>query len=127
MMQHYIPDIKYRPMPLLMLALMGTIVLSVLGIPVNKSAAQAGHPVWRVDASGNITKDGVIFRVKGASWFGLEGRHEPSSDPDNPSGAPMEQYMGNVFWAPSSRTYDQDIAEFKAMGINLIRDRKSVV
>jgi aryl-phospho-beta-D-glucosidase BglC (GH1 family) len=33
----------------------------------------------------------------------------------------MEMYMGNVFWAPSGRTYDQDIAEFKALGINLIR------
>jgi aryl-phospho-beta-D-glucosidase BglC (GH1 family) len=33
----------------------------------------------------------------------------------------MEQYMGNVFWQPSSRTYDQDIAEFKAMGINVVR------
>src|ERR1051325_4962733 len=29
--------------------------------------------------------------------------------------------MGNVFWAPSNRTYDQDIAEFKAMGINVVR------
>jgi aryl-phospho-beta-D-glucosidase BglC (GH1 family) len=33
----------------------------------------------------------------------------------------MEMYMGNVFWAASSRTYDQDISEFKAMGINTIR------
>ena len=33
------------------------------------------------------------------SWFGLEGRHEPSNDPTNPSGAPMEQYIGNTFWA----------------------------
>ncbi|MFZ6029641.1 MAG: cellulose binding domain-containing protein, partial [Chloroflexota bacterium] len=48
--------------------------------------------VFRVDANGNITKDGEIFRVKGGSWFGLEGRHEPSNDPTNPSGAPMEQY-----------------------------------
>ena len=82
---------------------------------------RGGQPVWRVDAKGNLTKDGVIFRVKGGSWFGLEGRHEPSDDPTNPGGAPMEQYMGNVFWAPTSRTYKQDAAEFKAMGINLIR------
>jgi hypothetical protein len=112
---------KHRWMVVIALATVATILLSSLGIPVSLVSAQAQQPQWRVDAQGNITKDGVIFRVKGASWFGLEGRHEPSNDPDNPSGAPMEQYMGNVFWAPSSRTYDQDIAEFKAMGINLIR------
>jgi endoglucanase len=33
----------------------------------------------------------------------------------------MEQYMGNVFWNSTTRTYDQDIAEFKTMGINVIR------
>jgi aryl-phospho-beta-D-glucosidase BglC (GH1 family) len=33
----------------------------------------------------------------------------------------MEQYMGNVFWASSSRTYEQDIQEMKDMGFNLIR------
>ncbi len=85
------------------------------------TSTQPSAAVFRVDSQGNITKDGEIFRVKGGSWFGLEGRHEPSSDPTNPSGAPMEQYMGNVFWAPTNRTYDQDIAEFKALGINVIR------
>jgi aryl-phospho-beta-D-glucosidase BglC (GH1 family) len=76
---------------------------------------------WRVDDQGNLTVDGQIFRVKGGSWFGLEGRHEPSNDPDNPSGAPMEMYMGNVFWAESGRTYDQDVQEFAQMGFNLVR------
>ena len=33
----------------------------------------------------------------------------------------MEQYIGNVFWQPSSRTYVQDVNEFKAMGINVVR------
>jgi len=33
----------------------------------------------------------------------------------------MEQYMGNVFWNSSSRTYAGDVAEFKAMGINVVR------
>jgi endoglucanase len=103
------------------IATIATILLSSLGIPVNLVSAQAQQPVWRVDAQGNITKDGVIFHVRGGSWFGLEGRHEPSNDPTNPSGAPMEQYMGNVFWAPSSRTYAGDVAEFKTMGINLVR------
>ncbi|HTP08698.1 MAG TPA: cellulase family glycosylhydrolase, partial [Anaerolineae bacterium] len=76
---------------------------------------------FRVDAQGNITLNGAIFHVHGGSWFGLQGRYEPASDSANPRGAPMEQYMGNVFWAPSGRTYDQDIAEFKAMGINVVR------
>jgi aryl-phospho-beta-D-glucosidase BglC (GH1 family) len=83
--------------------------------------ANATAQPWRVDAQGNITNNGTIFRVKGGSWFGLEGRHEPSNDTTNPSGAPMEQYMGNVFWAVSGRTYDQDISEFKSMGINVVR------
>ncbi len=103
------------------IAAIATILLSSLAMPLSRVSGQVQQPVWRVDAQGNITKDGVIFRVKGGSWFGLEGRHEPSNDPTNPSGAPMEQYMGNVFWAPSSRTYAQDAAEFKAMGINLVR------
>jgi aryl-phospho-beta-D-glucosidase BglC (GH1 family) len=100
---------------------LGAVVLLVLGISKNPVFAQAAQPVWRVDDQGNITVDGQIFRVKGGSWFGLEGRHEPSNDPDNPSGAPMEQYMGNVFWAESGRTYEQDVNEFKQMGFNLVR------
>ena len=77
--------------------------------------------MFRVDSAGNITANGTAIRIKGGSWFGLEGRYELSTDPTNPSGAPMEQYMGNVFWAPSGRTYVQDINEFKAMGINTVR------
>ncbi|RPJ50219.1 MAG: glycoside hydrolase family 5, partial [Methanobacteriota archaeon] len=114
-------SIKSRWMAVAALAMIASVLLSSLGTPARLVSAQASQPVWRVDAQGNITKDSVIFRVKGGSWFGLEGRHEPSNDPTNPSGAPMEQYMGNVFWAPSSRTYAQDVAEFKAMGINLVR------
>ncbi|MBN2736741.1 MAG: cellulase family glycosylhydrolase [Spirochaetales bacterium] len=79
------------------------------------------QPVWRVDDAGNITLNGEIFRIKGGSWFGLEGRHEPSNDETNPSGAPMEQYMGNVFWNPTGRTYDQSINDIKALGFNTIR------
>ncbi|MBN2735952.1 MAG: cellulase family glycosylhydrolase [Spirochaetales bacterium] len=79
------------------------------------------QPVWRVNQYGQITKDNQVFRIKGGSWFGLEGRHEPSNDQANPSGAPMEQYMGNVFWAPSGRTYDTTIADIKAIGFNTIR------
>jgi endoglucanase len=107
-------------MALLILAVIISMVLSILGMPMSKAAAQS-QAVFRVDANGNITKNGTIFRVKGASWFGLQGRYEPATDAQNPRGAPMEQYMGNVFWAPSGRTYDSDIAEFVAMGINTIR------
>jgi endoglucanase len=102
------------------IAVIATVLLSSLGMPGSRVSAQTSV-VWRVDAQGNITRNGTIFRVKGGSWFGLEGRHEPSNDPTNPSGAPMEQYMGNVFWAPSSRTYAQDASEFASLGINLVR------
>jgi aryl-phospho-beta-D-glucosidase BglC (GH1 family) len=96
-------------------------VLLVLGALVLLVSQVFAANVWRVDSSGNITLNGTAFRVKGGSWFGLEGRHEPSNDATNPSGAPMEMYMGNVFWAESGRTYDQDISEFKTMGINVVR------
>jgi len=76
---------------------------------------------WRVDDEGNITLDGQPFRLKGGSWFGLEGRHEPSDDPNNPSGAPMELYIGNVWWQSSNRTYQGDADEFASMGINVVR------
>src|ERR1051325_5316329 len=115
-------DLKHRATSLLgVLILVASILLTPVGIPVNLVAAQSAPVVFRVDANGNITANGVAIRIKGASWFGLQGRHEPSNDSTNPSGAPLEQYMGNVFWNPSSRTYVQDVNEFKAMGINVIR------
>src|SRR5512134_3954381 len=119
--QTKVRSIKRQWMAVATFALIVFVLLSSLGSLASPVSAQAQQPVWRVDAQGNITKDGVIFRVHGGSWFGLEGRHEPSNDQTNPSGAPMEQYIGNVFWAPSSRTYAGDVAEFKAMGINLVR------
>ncbi|MBN1129327.1 MAG: cellulase family glycosylhydrolase [Chitinispirillaceae bacterium] len=84
------------------------------------TAAQAAN-VWEIDASGNITLNGSVFRIKGGSWFGLEGRAELSTDEKNPRGAPMELYMGNVFWASTSRTLASDAAEIKRMGFNSIR------
>jgi endoglucanase len=84
------------------------------------TAAQAAN-VWAVDAKGNITLNGAVFRVKGGSWFGLEGRHEPSSDPVNPSGAPMEMYLGNMSWNESGRTFAKDAAEIKSLGFNSVR------
>jgi aryl-phospho-beta-D-glucosidase BglC (GH1 family) len=105
----------------LVIATLAIIVATMLGFLAIRPAAAQTAAQFRVDANGNITKNGQIFRVKGGSWFGLQGRYEPASDTANPRGAPMEQYMGNVFWAPSSRTYDSDIAEMKALGINTIR------
>jgi len=84
------------------------------------TAAQAAN-TFAVDANGNITLNGTIFRVKGGNWFGLEGRYEISNDANNPRGAPMEIYMGNVWWASSSRTLASDATEFKNLGFNTIR------
>jgi endoglucanase len=81
--------------------------------------------VFRVNPQGRITKNGQVFPVHCGSWFGLEGRHEPSNDPTNPSGAPMEQYIGNTFWANggagTGRTVQQTMSEIQGMGINMIR------
>jgi endoglucanase len=81
--------------------------------------------VFRVDPQGRITRNGQIFPVRCGSWFGLEGRHEPSNDPTNPSGAPMELYIGNTLWANggagTGRTIRQTMAEIVANGINVVR------
>jgi endoglucanase len=80
---------------------------------------------FRVNAQGRITRNGQVFPVHCGSWFGLEGRHEPSNDPTNPSGAPMEQYIGNTFWANGNsgtgRTIQQTMSEITAKGVNMIR------
>src|SRR5512140_1694026 len=113
------PNPRRQWMIVAAVAIIASVLLSSLGVPASQAA---GSPVvFRVDSNGNITANGVAIRIKGGSWFGLQGRHEPSNDQTNPSGAPLEQYMGNVFWASSSRTYDQDIADFKSHGINVIR------
>ena len=81
--------------------------------------------IFRVNPQGRITRNGTVFPVRCGNWFGLEGRHEPSNDATNPSGAPMEQYIGNTFWANggagTSRTIQQTMAEISGMGINMIR------
>lgn len=81
--------------------------------------------VFRVNEQGQITKDGDVFPVQCGSWFGLEGRHEPSTDPINPSGAAMELYVGNTSWVNggqgSGRTIQQTMDEIKTLGINVIR------
>jgi len=84
------------------------------------SGVSQAVPVWTVE-NADIMKDGQLFRIQGGSWFGLEGRHEAPNDADNPSGAPMELYIGNVFWNSSSRTYESDAKEMAQLGFNCIR------
>jgi aryl-phospho-beta-D-glucosidase BglC (GH1 family) len=72
--------------------------------------------------NGRVTKDGQHFPVRCGSWFGLQGRYEPASDAQNPRGAPMEQYVGNTFWASNhTRTLMQTMNEIKTAGITVIR------
>ncbi len=95
-------------------------VLAAFATVMITTSVQAAND-WAVDSSGHITLNGAIFRVKGGSWFGLEGRQEAPSDPTNPGGAPMELYIGNTFWNPSGRTLAGDAAEIKSLGFNSIR------
>jgi len=80
---------------------------------------------FRVNAQGRITRNGQLFPVRCGSWFGLEGRHEPSNADVNKSGAPMELYMGNTFWANNNagtnRTIQQTMTEITNAGINMVR------
>jgi endoglucanase len=102
----------------------GTPALSTTSAPVSFSVVAQGA-VFRVNTAGRITKNGTVFPVRCGSWFGLEGRHEPSTDPINPSGAAMEQYIGNTSWVNggqgSGRTIAQTMTEISGMGINMIR------
>jgi aryl-phospho-beta-D-glucosidase BglC (GH1 family) len=95
------------------------VTVSVTVTPPTTSA------VFRVDPTGRITKNNQPFPVRCGSWFGLEGRHEPSNDPTNPSGAPMELYIGNTFWANggqgTGRTIQQTMTEIVNAGINVVR------
>lgn len=95
------------------------ILAIILAFAINSGVRAANE--WAVDSIGNITLNGSVFRVKGGSWFGLEGRSELPSDEKNPNGAPMELYMGNVFWNESNRTLESDAEEIKSLGFNCIR------
>ena len=86
---------------------------------VTSSTGSGG--VFRVDASGNITKNGAIFPAKCGNWFGLEGQFEPKDAAHNAGGAPMEMYVGNMWWSANTRTIQQTMTEIKAKGINMIR------
>ena len=80
---------------------------------------------FRVDSEGNIVKNGEILPVQCGSWFGLEGQHEPSNNPTNAGGAPMELFAGNMWWANggsgTGRTIEQTMQEIKAKGITVVR------
>ncbi|MBN2529662.1 MAG: glycoside hydrolase family 5 protein [Deltaproteobacteria bacterium] len=76
---------------------------------------------YRVDADGNITDRGSLFNVRCGNWFGLEGQHEPPDAATNPGGAPMELYVGNMWWNESGRTIQKTMTEIKELGINMIR------
>jgi hypothetical protein len=96
-----------------------------VAIVVTRTTGTTTGAVFRVNAQGRITKNGQVFPVHCGSWFGLEGRHEPSDDPVNPSGAAMELYMGNTAWVNggqgSGRTIQQTMTEITGMGINVVR------
>lgn len=81
--------------------------------------------VFRVNSQGQITKDGEVFPMQCGSWFGLEGRHEPSDDSVNPGGAALELYIGNTSWANggqgTDRTIQDTMDEIVALGINVVR------
>lgn len=62
-----------------------------------------------------------MFPVRCGNWFGLEGQHEPEDAESNPSGAPLELYIGNMWWTESTRTIQQTMTEIKQLGINMIR------
>jgi aryl-phospho-beta-D-glucosidase BglC (GH1 family) len=102
----------------------GTPTLSTATAAVPFTIGATGA-VFRVNTAGRITRNGTVFPVRCGNWFGLEGRHEPSNDQTNPSGAPMEQYIGNTFWANNNagtgRTIAQTMQEISGMGINMIR------
>ncbi len=89
------------------------------------SVTPPGSGVFRVNTQGNLTKDGTLLPARCGNWFGLEGRHEPSNDANNPSGAPMELYVGNMWWVNNSqgsgRTIQQTMTELKQQGITMLR------
>ncbi len=97
-----------------------------VAITVTRTPAMGGNnALFRVNANGRVTKNGTLFPVHCGAWFGMEGRHEPSNDQDNPRGAPMEQYVGNSFFANggsgTGRTIAQTMSQIAGMGINVIR------
>lgn len=76
---------------------------------------------FRVNSAGKITKDGQVMPIHCGAWFGLEGQHEPPDAENNANGAPMELYVGNMWWRPSGRTIQDTMEEITREGFNVIR------
>lgn len=76
---------------------------------------------FRTSDQGEITVDGQPFKARCGNWFGLEGQHEPKDAEANPNGAPLELYIGNMWWVDSGRTIETTMKEIKDLGINMIR------
>ncbi len=87
--------------------------------------------MFRVNADGKITVKGNELPIQCGAWFGLEGQYEPNvwvngelkadEANGNAGGAPMELYVGNMFWRPSGRDIPQTMRELKEHGFNVIR------
>jgi aryl-phospho-beta-D-glucosidase BglC (GH1 family) len=98
------------------------LILFVIGLCIPLSAnADAAEGTFRVNDSGNITKNGTEMSIQCGAWFGLEGQHEPPDAEYNPGGAPLELYVGNMWWNPTGRTIEQTMTEIKAQGFNVVR------
>ncbi len=87
----------------------------------SQSNSEQTSGVFRVNDSGNITKNGEELPIHCGAWFGLEGQFEPKNADHNPGGAPMELYVGNMWWNPTGRTIQNTMDEIKAQGFNVIR------
>lgn len=89
----------------------------ITGVPADPNP----NGQFRVNAQGKITDKGSVFDVQCGNWFGLEGQHEPKDAEANADGAPLELYIGNMWWVGSGRTIEQTMDEIKDLGINMIR------
>ncbi len=97
----------------------------VVDDPVVDDPVSGGEGMFRVNSSGQITKNGQAFPLQCGNWFGLEGQHEPNNAEKNAGGAPLELYVGNMWWANggqgTGRTIEQTMKEISAQGINTVR------
>lgn len=89
--------------------------------PNSQAGSQQPKDAFRVNDFGTITKNGEAVPMHCGAWFGLEGQFEPKNAEHNPGGAPMELYLGNMWWNPSGRTIQKTMDEIKAQGFNVIR------
>jgi len=81
--------------------------------PTPESSGTPG--IFRVNAAGRVTQNGVTLQVRGGNWFGLEGQDDLARP-----GA-MELYIGAVSWASSAdkRSIATTMAEIRTSGLKL--------